>query len=104
MENISSNSTVARQLATNIASALDGLGTSTAVSTDDQTTVAGNTNAQQAIQASRNASNLILGAIGTASTNLQSVATEFEAVDSAIRQGLTSLPSAKENSYSWINQ
>lgn len=88
---ISSDSSVARQIATAIASSLDGANSGGAILTDTQTTVAGNTNAQEAIQSMLSAQNKIVQAIGQASTNLQTVASEFEAADQATRQLMSSI-------------
>ncbi|MHC5218402.1 TIGR04197 family type VII secretion effector [Enterococcus sp. LJL128] len=95
MNGVSSDSIVARQLATAIASSLDGANSGGAILTDTKTTVAGNTNAQDAIQSMLSAQNKIIQAIGQASTNLQTVASEFEAADRATRQLMAahSLPS-----------
>ncbi|MGK0551357.1 TIGR04197 family type VII secretion effector [Enterococcus faecalis] len=87
---------VAGQIATKIAGSLDGANNSSgAILSDTQTTVAGNTNAQAAIQAILAAQNKIIQAVGQAATNLQIVASEFEAADQTIRQFISasSLPS-----------
>jgi type VII secretion effector (TIGR04197 family) len=92
---LKSDSGVAKQVATTIATALDGANSSSgAILSDTQTTVAGNTNAQAAIQAMLGAQNKIVQAVGQAATNLQTVASEFEAADQTIRQFISasSLP------------
>jgi type VII secretion effector (TIGR04197 family) len=49
---------------------------------DTQTTISGNTTAAEAIQAMSDATNSVLQAVGQASTNLQSIAADFEATGS----------------------
>jgi type VII secretion effector (TIGR04197 family) len=98
LEVVKSDSAVAGKIATAIASSLDGATNGGAILTDTQTTVAGNTNAQEAIQAMLNGQNKIVQAIGKASSNLQSVTHEFEAADQATRQLMSaiSIPSPTE--------
>lgn len=91
LEVVKSDSAVASKIATAIASSLDGSANGGAILTDTQTTVAGNTNAQEAIQAMLNGQNKIVQAIGKASSNLQSVAHEFEAADQATRQLISAI-------------
>lgn len=91
MNRIKSDSVVAKQIATAIAFSLDGTTNGKAILTDTQTTVAGNTNAQEAIQSMLQAKNRIVQAIGQSSKNLQSVANEFEAADQATRQLMSSI-------------
>ena len=90
MEVVKSDSAVAGKIATAIANSLDGVDGG-AILTDTQTTVAGNTNAQEAIQSMLNGQNKIIQAIGKASSNLQSVASEFEAADQATRQLMSAI-------------
>ncbi|MGC6770097.1 TIGR04197 family type VII secretion effector [Enterococcus sp. LJL51] len=92
MTQVHNNPRLANQLATNIARSLDGLESVQAVISDTQTTVAGNTKAQEALHSARNATNLIIGAVGQASVALQTVAVEFEAADRALREGLAQIP------------
>ena len=91
MDGIKSNSSTARQIATGIASSLDDINGGGTVITDTQTTVGGNTNAQEAIQSLFSIQNTIVQSIGQASNNLQSIANEFESADFAVRQIIDSL-------------
>lgn len=88
---VKSDSAVAGQVATKIASSLDGTAGGGAILTDTQTTVGGNQNAQDAIQSMFGAQNKIVQAIGQASNNLQSIASEFEAADQATRKLISSI-------------
>lgn len=87
---VSSNKQVAYQYATDIFLAMDLLKDASAVQEDYQTTVAGNTNAKEAIQLAKNAAADIANAVGLASNNLKSVANEFEAADATIRKMMQS--------------
>ncbi|MBL1224254.1 TIGR04197 family type VII secretion effector [Enterococcus sp. BWR-S5] len=89
---VKSSSVVAGQVATKIANSLDRAAGGGAILSDTQTTVGGNTNAQEAIQAMLGGQNNIVQAIGQASNNLQSIANEFEAADQVVRK-LISIPS-----------
>lgn len=91
MPKITSNSAVAKQIATAIAHSLDSTTHGNAILSDTQTTIAGNTHAQEAIQLMSHAQRKIGQAIGRASTNLQSVANEFEAADQATKQLMTNI-------------
>lgn len=91
LEVVKSDSAVAGKIATAIASSLDGGTNGGAILTDTQTTVAGNTNAQEAIQSMLNGQNKIVQAISKASSNLQSVAHEFEEADQATRQLMSAI-------------
>lgn len=86
MEGISSDKQAAYQYATDIFLALDALTAANTVQEDHQTTVAGNTNAKEAIQLAKATVQEVVGAVGTASNNLKSVANEFEAADATIRK------------------
>jgi type VII secretion effector (TIGR04197 family) len=90
MANIKSNTSTASLIATSIARSLDGLSTGGVITTDTQTTISGNTTAAEAIQAMSDATNSVLQAVGQASTNLQSIAADFEALDQATRAIFTS--------------
>ncbi|WP_348920458.1 TIGR04197 family type VII secretion effector [Enterococcus rotai] len=85
-KDINSNSAVAQAVATSIASSVSSLNQGTAITKDTQTTVAGNSNAQQAITQLTTFNNSLVQAITQASNNIRSVAAEFEAVDQRIAQ------------------
>lgn len=86
MSNIKSNAAVAQAVATSIASSVSSLNQGTTITKDTQTTVAGNSNAQQAITQLTTFNTSLVQAITQASNNIRSVAAEFEAVDQRIAQ------------------
>jgi type VII secretion effector (TIGR04197 family) len=71
----------ASQKATALKNATDKLIQSSSVLEDTQTTVAGNTNAQEVIKLAQETATQIAQAVFFASSNLQSVAKDFEAMD-----------------------
>lgn len=71
----------ASQKATELQQAVNLLSNASTITLDTQTTVSGNSNAQDIIQKSQSTAQQITEAITTASNNIKSVATEFEAVD-----------------------
>jgi type VII secretion effector (TIGR04197 family) len=81
---IKSDFTGASQKATALKSATDKLIQSASITEDTKTTVAGNTNAQEAIATAQETATQIAQAIFLASSNLQSVAKEFEALDQKV--------------------
>ncbi|WP_086444794.1 TIGR04197 family type VII secretion effector [Candidatus Enterococcus lemimoniae] len=85
-KDINSNSAVAQAVATSIASSVSSLNQETTITKDTQTTVAGNSNAQQAITQLTTFNTSLVQAITQASNNIRSVAAEFEAVDQRIAQ------------------
>lgn len=85
-KDINSNAAVAQAVATSIASSVSSLNQGTTITKDTQTTVAGNSNAQQAITQLTTFNTSLVQAITQASNNIRSVATEFEAVDQRIAQ------------------
>ncbi|EOI02727.1 MULTISPECIES: TIGR04197 family type VII secretion effector [Enterococcus] len=85
-KDINSNSAVAQAVATSIASSVSSLNQGTTITKDTQTTVAGNSNAQQAITQLTTFNTSLVQAITQASNNIRSVAAEFEAVDQRIAQ------------------
>lgn len=85
MTSIDNNTEVAKMVASKIALSLDNLSGTGVITADTQTTISGNTKAQEAITDLSDVKNSILKAVGQASTNLQSVASEFEAVDKELR-------------------
>ncbi|MBP1047561.1 TIGR04197 family type VII secretion effector [Enterococcus sp. BWM-S5] len=80
-----SNKERACVLATNIFSALDSLNMPASVSKDDNTTVAGNSNAHESIELVKQTVEDITATVGNSANNLKSVASEFEAMDKSIR-------------------
>lgn len=85
-KDINSNAAVAQAVATSIASSVSSLNQGTTITKDAQTTVAGNSNAQQAITQLTTFNTSLVQAITQASNNIRSVAAEFEAVDQQIAQ------------------
>ncbi|WP_429950636.1 TIGR04197 family type VII secretion effector [Enterococcus sp. AZ101] len=85
-KDINSNAAVAQAVATSIASSVNSLNQGTTITKDTQTTVAGNSNAQQAITQLTTFNTSLAQAITQASNNIRSVAAEFEAVDQRIAQ------------------
>ncbi|ALS00063.1 hypothetical protein ATZ33_01280 [Enterococcus silesiacus] len=85
-KDINSNSAVAQAVATSIASSVSSLNQGTTITKDTQTTVAGNSNAQQAITQLTTFNTSLVQAVTQASNNIRSVAAEFEAVDQRIAQ------------------
>lgn len=71
----------ASQKATALKGATDKLIQSSSITKDTQTTVTGNTNAQEAITTAQETAKKIAQAVFQASSNLQSVAKDFEAMD-----------------------
>lgn len=86
MSSIQSNSGVAQAVASTIASSLSTLKQGNSISKDTQTTVAGNSNAQQAITLLTTFNTSLVQAVGQASLNIRSIASEFEAVDQKLAQ------------------
>lgn len=67
------------------------------VTKDNQTTVAGNTNAHQSIEASKQTAEKTSMLIQTMSNNIQSVAEEFQAMDSALGAELSKINTIRGN-------
>lgn len=78
----------ASQKATALKNATDTLIQPVVITADTQTTVAGNTNAQEALKSAQDTAKKIASAVSKASTNIQSVAKEFEALDAKVAQSL----------------
>lgn len=76
----------AQSKATALKNATDSILQSASLTNDTQTTVNGNTNAQEAITAAQETAKQIAAAISLASANIQSVAEDFEALDQSISQ------------------
>ncbi|MBC1604158.1 TIGR04197 family type VII secretion effector [Paenilisteria rocourtiae] len=74
--------------ATALKNATDSLISSVSITTDSQTTVAGNKSAGDSIKMAQEVAQQIASAVATASSNIQSVASSFEAVDKKAGQGL----------------
>lgn len=89
MSGIKSNSGVAQSVASAIATSLDSINQRGTILTDNQTTVAGNTTAQQGITQLTAFNTSLVQAVGQASQNIRSVAAEFEAVDQKIVQAMS---------------
>lgn len=88
MTNIMSNLGGARQKATALRTACDHITQNSSVDKDTRTTVAGNTNAHDTIQTIIDSAEQIAQAVLTASSQLQSVAEEFEALDQSVATSL----------------
>lgn len=78
----------ASQKATALKNATDTLTQPVVTTADTQTTVAGNTNGQAAIKSAQDKAKQLANAVTKASTNIQSVAKEFEALDAKVAQSL----------------
>ncbi|KMN45619.1 TIGR04197 family type VII secretion effector [Bacillus sp. LK2] len=88
MSAIKSDLSGAQQKATALKSATDMMIQSSSISSeaDTQTTVAGNKNAQEAIQIAQETAKQVALAIATAANNIHSVAENFEAMDQSASQ------------------
>ncbi|MBL1225298.1 TIGR04197 family type VII secretion effector [Enterococcus sp. BWR-S5] len=86
MGEVSTNSSIAGRLATDIFSSMDTLNSNLSVTKDSQSTVNGNTSAHEAIDDLSSMVQAVCSAIGTDANNLKSVAAEFEAADLSVRQ------------------
>ncbi|MBC1358337.1 TIGR04197 family type VII secretion effector [Listeria booriae] len=75
--------------ATALKNATDSIVASISITTDTQTTVAGNNSAVESIKIAQETAQQIARAVATASSNIQSVASSFEAVDKKVGEGLT---------------
>ncbi|EOL43048.1 type VII secretion effector [Enterococcus phoeniculicola] len=78
---ILSDLTGATQKATALKNATDRLIQQTTITNDTQTTVAGNSNEQEAVTTAQETAIKIAQAVVIASNNLQSVAEDFQALD-----------------------
>lgn len=78
----------ASQKATALKNATDRLIQQSNINNDTQTTVVGNDNAQEAITAAQETATKIAQAVFLASSNLQSVAKDFEALDQTVANTL----------------
>ncbi|WP_034564834.1 TIGR04197 family type VII secretion effector [Carnobacterium gallinarum] len=91
MEQLKSDLGGASQKATALKNATDILIQSVVITTDTQTTVAGNTNGQAAIKSAQDKAKQIANAVVKASSNIQSVAKEFEGLDAKVAQSVSKL-------------
>lgn len=89
---INSDKQVAQNLATGLMSALDTLNQSTTVTKDTQTTVNGNATAHETSDDMLDIASKISQTISSASGNLNSVASEFEAIDRVLRDAMRLFP------------
>lgn len=78
----------ASQKATALKNATDKLIQQSNINNDTQTTVVGNDNAQEAITTAQETATKIAQAVFLASSNLQSVAKDFEALDQSVANTL----------------
>ncbi|WP_034559985.1 TIGR04197 family type VII secretion effector [Carnobacterium gallinarum] len=88
MEQLKSDLGGASQKATALKNATNTLIQPVVITEDTQTTVTGNTNKQAAIKSAQDKAKQIANAVVKASSNIQSVAKEFEALDEQIGQNL----------------
>lgn len=84
MPSIQSEVNEASQKATALKSAAAKLAHSNSITEDTQTTVVGNQNAHQALQAEQKTALQIAQAVNQATENLKSVAQDFEALDQSL--------------------
>ncbi|MBP1046683.1 TIGR04197 family type VII secretion effector [Enterococcus sp. BWM-S5] len=85
---VRSNEEVAKQYATEIASALDLLSDCSDPELDSKTTVSGNDNAHQSFEKEKATIEAICSVISTDSKNFHSIAKEFKAMDERIYEGI----------------
>lgn len=90
-----SNVSRASAIATGIQHSLETLRSSGITSPDAQTTVGGNTAAQQAASTSIAVRDQVISAVGYSAQNLQTVANEFVAMDAVLGNGFRS-PGGKQ--------
>lgn len=81
----------ASQQATALKTAADILKQESSVTTDVQTTIAGNEDARKAIQVAQEMAKQIAEAVSSASCQLHSVAEDFEATDQQVGQQFQSI-------------
>ncbi|MGX7417425.1 TIGR04197 family type VII secretion effector [Carnobacterium gallinarum] len=86
MEQLKSDLGGASQKATALKNATNTLIQPVVITEDTQTTVTGNTNGQVAIKSAQDKAKQIANAVVKASSNIQSIAKEFEALDEQIGQ------------------
>jgi type VII secretion effector (TIGR04197 family) len=86
MSEVKSSSGAAQSIASSISASLSSLDQVATITKDTQTTVAGNSHAQQAITQLTAFNASLVQAVELASNNIRLVAAEFEAVDQEISQ------------------
>lgn len=84
MSAIKSHAAVAQAVTDAISSSLSALDPDVAVIKDTQTTVSGNSHAHQAIDQLKTFNTTLVQAIGQAGNHIQTIATEFAAMDQQI--------------------
>lgn len=95
MKGKTSNASHASSIATGIQNSLDTLRSSGISSPDSQTTVGGNAGAQQAASTSIAVRDQVISAVGSSAQNLQTVASEFVAMDAVLGNGF-GIPGGKQ--------
>lgn len=86
----------AQQRATTVKHATVQLTTpSASITTDNQTTISGNSNAYEVIQIAQNSAQQIAAAITLAVTSLQRVASDFEALDNELSRSFAGIGGIK---------
>ncbi|MBC1504085.1 TIGR04197 family type VII secretion effector [Listeria booriae] len=75
--------------ATALKNATDSIVSYVSITLDTQTTVAGNKSAEESVKIAQDMAQQIASAVSTAASNIQSVASSFEAVDKEAGQGFT---------------
>lgn len=86
---VKSNLGVAQQRASALKNAVNSLLSNGTITSDTQTTVAGNKSAQNAIKSTIKAIKIVAETTTTASNNINSVAKNFEAIDQAGKELFT---------------
>ncbi len=86
MADIKSDFCGASQKATALKKTTSKLAQTILVVNDNQTTISGNINAQEAIQQAQETARQVAEAVTAASSNLQSVAEEFQVLDQQVGQ------------------
>ncbi|WP_088840419.1 TIGR04197 family type VII secretion effector [Listeria sp. ILCC797] len=89
--NIQTDGNVAKEKATALKNATDNLVQTLTIEQDNQTTVSGNSDAHEATKKAQDTAKKIAEAIMKASSDIQSVSQEFEALDAQIIQTLGGL-------------
>ncbi|WP_088825237.1 MULTISPECIES: TIGR04197 family type VII secretion effector [Listeria] len=89
--NIQTDGNVAKEKATALKNATDNLVQTLTIEQDNQTTVSGNSDAHEATKKAQDTAKQIAEAIMKASSDIQSVSQEFEALDAQIIQTLGGL-------------
>ncbi|MCU9533514.1 TIGR04197 family type VII secretion effector [Streptococcus sp. CSL10205-OR2] len=90
------NTAIAREAATALSDAVASLTSSSIATKDNQTTVAGNTNAHSVIDLAKSTESQVAKVIMTMSENIHKMASEFQALDENMRSAIekSNLPNA----------